>query len=1000
MDSRETLPGAKVALSGPGLARASGQKPKADSPSLRGRNLSGRRLPPKIVRLFEALDPSERQQGQTYWEERASGGSLSLCWSEQTKAAKVAAFAEVERLAGLSTGRFTSQATQFLSGGRWDETAIDGFRTGNLGDPLVLTWSIVPDGTRVTGLDGSTDEESDFRSWMASIYGETSDGGLEDQPWFSLIEDAFAAMAATCGVELQYEPRDDGATFGSRAPGVLGRRGDIRLGARFLDGAGGVLGIARGPDQGDLVLDSGDWLFDLTGQSSLRLFNVVTHELGHCLGLAHVCPVDRTKLMEPTLSTEFRGPQFDEFQSLQRLYGDSLERHGRFNANDSPTQATPLLLVVGETLAIPRLSIDDNSDVDFFKIEVLGGQRLQGEVVPGEGSYAEGGESGDACSAGASFDSGMIHDLALELLDRDGATVLREVDREGPGVTEELENFEFPQSGTYFVKVRGGSRNAAQLYELHLTLARRPPGPRLVIGESEILAESGSQKNGRPDPGETLRVRFPFENEGDLTTGPLVFRVSAPEGVRVFDESAPPELAAGEEGFLELVVGFSGACGDVTALTLSLEAGGEILAEARPHFQLGEVLEPVPVAEDFDAARELPAGWQTDRLGGVPEWTTVSSRFDTALRSAFAEGSRTAGDSFLQSPSFELATKGGVLSFRHVYRTEAGFDGGVLEVSRNGGEWVDLLTGYDLEVTGGYDRRLSERFGSSLAGRETWSGRLNTFRSTTVGLPAGWGGEMIQFRWRFAHDRSGRSEGWWVDTVRVTMTVENCVEHRPALQLRLIEGGLDENQPLPGATLQLESELPLVEEVVVPLQISGTAGMADFSGNTVVTLPSGQTEVAIPLVVQVDDLEEGSETLTLAVPEEGGGWVAGAQATVSLSIRDRLDFDSWAQESFGEVVEVSGDRDGDGWSELAEYLLGTDPVAARSRPLIEVKERAGAYLIPLGDLPTRPDAVLGLESSSDLSRWQPLSFQRTKAGLEFAADGERRFLRLTFRLLP
>ena len=133
-------------------------------------------------------------------------------------------------------------------------------------------------------------------------------GPAADQPWFEIFKSAFEEMAGTCGLTLIYEPTDDGVRVESSNPGELGIRGDIRISARELDGNSGNLAIAFPPNHGDMIFDSSDGIFQITSGGSIRLFNTVTHELGHSLGLAHVCPINRTKLLEPSLTTSFRGP--------------------------------------------------------------------------------------------------------------------------------------------------------------------------------------------------------------------------------------------------------------------------------------------------------------------------------------------------------------------------------------------------------------------------------------------------------------------------------------------------------------------------------------------------------------------------------------------------------------------------------------------------------------------------------------------------------------------
>ena len=67
-----------------------------------------------------------------------------------------------------------------------------------------------------------------------------------------------------------------------------------------------------------------------------------------------------------------------------------------------------------------------------------------------------------------------------------------------------------------------------------------------------------------------------------------------------------------------------------------------------------------------------------------------------------------------------MASGGGDLSFTNLYRLEAGFDGAVLEVSRDGGEWVDLLLDPSVITIGGYNRSIREGFGYAIMGQQAW----------------------------------------------------------------------------------------------------------------------------------------------------------------------------------------------------------------------------------------------------------------------------------------
>ncbi len=952
--------------------------------------------------LLSDLSGEELAHLRSYIDRLTSPGAMDqpwLCWAPDVSAGKAAAYHEAEKLTGLAGAGYALFANQFLSSGRWKRTAVGGFGRGGQGEPVTVTWSIVPDGTSTPGIEGQENTSSNFRSWMAGIYGGSTGGPAQDQPWFEIFEEAFQAMAETCGVTLQYEADDDGSGLSSFMLGAVGVRGDIRIAARALDGDSGTLAITFSPDHGDMVFDSSDGTFDLTFSSSIRLFNTIAHELGHGLGLAHVCPINRTKLLEPILTTSFRGPRFDEHQSLQRLYGDRLEWHGGFNDNDSAAEATTLELPLLETQSFTRLSIDDNADIDYYRFEVEGGLRLTASVVPGEGSYLEGAETSSGCSSGTTFNSETIHDLSLEVLDQTGVNVLASATAGGEGDEERIDLFEFPDDGVYYLRVNGETSNATQIYDLTVRLHDRVPGPRLVAGDAVVVAESGSIKNRRLDPNETVRVSIPIENVGTLPTGDLVLNIKGTSNVTVFSKSLPDGIQANSMGSLELVFGAVGGCGDVANFLIEIaDESGSLLAFEQ-EFSLGDRQVLMPLDEGFDGSSDLPSAWTSEEIGGGLAWDAVSSRSVSSIRSAFTGGVGSVSSASLISPSFVLARSGGTLSFDHFYRTEVGYDGAVLEISRDGGSWTDLIENPMATVSGGYDGLINSRFDSPIAGRMAWSARLSAFRTTTVGLPAEWAGETLQFRWRLAHDRSSFSEGWWLDNVNVTMVSEECEVHRPALELSLAGGGLDENFPAETAVVLVSSELPLVSSVTVVLSATGSASSEDFQGNLEVLLPAGRSQVEVSLSVRSDDLSEGEEALVLTIPNDEAGFAAGADPGETIVIRDRTGMSEWLAGYFSVEVDLTGDSDGDGLSEVAEYLLGTDPTDRNSHKNLSVTRQGLDFLLPLGVLPRRPDAVIGMEFSTDLRDWVEGELEASEEGLLVKSLDGKRYFRLTFLVL-
>ena len=126
------------------------------------------------------------------------------------------------------------------------------------------------------------------------------------------------------------------------------------------------------------------------------------------------------------------------------------------------------------------------------------------------------------------------------------------------------------------------------------------------------------------------------------------------------------------------------------------------------------------------------------------------------------------------------------VTFRQNFKLDAsevdpklGFDGGVLEISTDGGNtFQDILDAGGTFLMGGYNRTISPDRGSPLAGRQAWSGNSNGFITTVVDVNANSIGFVL--RWRMASDDIGSSEGWRVDTVNLSWCQnEGCPQPTP-----------------------------------------------------------------------------------------------------------------------------------------------------------------------------------------------------------------------------
>ena len=144
------------------------------------------------------------------------------------------------------------------------------------------------------------------------------------------------------------------------------------------------------------------------------------------------------------------------------------------------------------------------------------------------------------------------------------------------------------------------------------------------------------------------------------------------------------------------------------------------------------------------------------------------------------------------------------------YSTEVDVDGGVVEISINGGaDWEDV--GADNFIENGYDSELESGSGNPLSGRPAFNGTNGSeFIRSVVDLTA-YAGETVLIRFRFGSNDSNAREGWYVDdislmgnlvTVANTACTDNGGEELCSSVITILNGIIE-------STENLVQDLPL-----------------------------------------------------------------------------------------------------------------------------------------------------------------------------------------------
>ena len=300
--------------------------------------------------------------------------------------------------------------------------------------------------------------------------------------------------------------------------------------------------------------------------------------------------------------------------------------------------------------------------------------------------------------------------------------------------------------------------------------------PAITAGTATLTAEGCVPNNGVIDPGETVTVSFCVNNVGSSPTVNLVGTMQATGGVTPI--SGPQNYGIVVNGGPAVCRSFSfsntsGICGGSITVSIQMQDGPTNLGTVTWTFTLGTTV--IASGENFDAvvAPALPAGWvATNPVGGGVLWVTSNSGTPappaaSAPNALFIDDPAIITDKQITTPSF-VPGGGSRVSFANNFNLESTFDGGVLEISINGGAFQDIIAAGGSFVTGGYTGLISTAFGSPIAGRQAWTGSSGAFITTTVNMPVASFGQPTVLKFRMASDNSVAAVGWRVDNYSVS----------------------------------------------------------------------------------------------------------------------------------------------------------------------------------------------------------------------------------------
>jgi murein tripeptide amidase MpaA len=179
------------------------------------------------------------------------------------------------------------------------------------------------------------------------------------------------------------------------------------------------------------------------------------------------------------------------------------------------------------------------------------------------------------------------------------------------------------------------------------------------------------------------------------------------------------------------------------------------------------------LAESFEGGAN---GWTSS--GTANTWALWTSNVHDGQYAFHAAGSASVSDQRLVSPAIALPAGENPLSLkfwnRQVMEPRSGgcYDGGILEVSTNGGSaWSQILDANLL--TDPYDGPISASYSNPLANLRAWCGNPQDWLNSIVDVSA-YAGQTVQFRFRLGTDSGVGAEGWTIDQVVVQSCEAPC----------------------------------------------------------------------------------------------------------------------------------------------------------------------------------------------------------------------------------
>ncbi len=351
-------------------------------------------------------------------------------------------------------------------------------------------------------------------------------------------------------------------------------------------------------------------------------------------------------------------------------------------------------------------------------------------------------------------------------------------------------------TGPFVVRVRptviagdgvpGNGVDLDQDFTLVVTNGREATLPVLAVDEGEGVSLGATVTH----PGGTVDASL-TPDENDLIAIRVVNQSASAEAIITAATLAIPGGPSASSSYPVISAGGSATPSSPFAIRIpsSLRCGSAVEFQLRLTTSAGQVALPVRLRvgressqsvileDDVDSGR---VKWKMKKGFGVITGVSTSGNSSYhAVDPGKDDGDDAILSTLLMKKQATIPDDAGQvrLTFFHIFNFEPGFDGGVLEVSTDGGAtWQDLGS---RAIVGGYDGRVTAASDNPLGNRLAWTsrGKPGVFSQVVINLDE-FAGQKIKLQFLAGFDgATGVKDGyagWFIDDLRITAKRFTC----------------------------------------------------------------------------------------------------------------------------------------------------------------------------------------------------------------------------------